>query len=133
MKFLLDTDTCIDILRGRETKAPEHIMKQKIGDVSISSITHHELLFGLHKINSKGKWDKFRVFTRHLIILPFDHHDSDKSAAIRSELEINGNGIGILDSLIGGQALAKKLVLITSNHKHFGRIPKLKIQDWRDE
>ena len=132
LKYLLDTDTCIDVLRGRDTMAPEHIMKHEIGEIAISAITHHELMFGLHHINSKNKWDKFKVFTRNLSLLPFDDRDSEKAASIRSELEKCGLGIGILDSLIGGQALAKGLVLITSNKKHFGRISKLKLEDWRD-
>ena len=133
MKYILDTDTCIDILRGRATKAPEHIVKHDIGDVVISSITHHELLFGLHHINSKGKWGQFKTFMRSFMVIPFDEKDSDKAAEIRSELEGKGLGIGMLDSLIGGQALAKELTLITSNEKHFGRIKKLKLENWRNE
>jgi len=46
------------------------------------------------------------------------------------ELERQGKGIGPLDTLIAGTALAHGGVLVTHNTKEFRRVPQLRLVDW---
>lgn len=52
------------------------------------------------------------------------------SAAVRTELEKTGTPIDPLDILIGGTALSHQSILVTHNTKEFGRINRLRIEDW---
>jgi len=58
--------------------------------------------------------------------------DSDAAAEygdLRALLEQQGQPMGNLDLMIGAHALGAGLILVTSD-RAFGRIAKLKIQDW---
>ena len=48
---------------------------------------------------------------------------------LRATLEREGHPMGSLDMMIGAQALASGLVLVT-NDQAFHRIKKLKVEDW---
>jgi tRNA(fMet)-specific endonuclease VapC len=39
--------------------------------------------------------------------------------------------IGPYDVLIAGQAVARDMVLVTSNTSEFARVPGLRMEDWR--
>jgi tRNA(fMet)-specific endonuclease VapC len=52
------------------------------------------------------------------------------AARIRVDLEKQGQPIGPYDLLIGGQALANGLVLVTSNVQEFKRVGGLKLESW---
>jgi tRNA(fMet)-specific endonuclease VapC len=41
-----------------------------------------------------------------------------------------GWSIGAFDAMIAAHALAKKLVLVTSNERHFRKVLGLKIENW---
>jgi tRNA(fMet)-specific endonuclease VapC len=45
-------------------------------------------------------------------------------------LETVGRPIGAYDILIAGQAIARDLILVTANHREFGRIKGLRWEDW---
>jgi tRNA(fMet)-specific endonuclease VapC len=40
--------------------------------------------------------------------------------------------IGPYDLMLGGQALALDMILVTHNTKEFQRIPGLMLEDWQD-
>lgn len=131
MKYLLDTNICIYIIK----KKPEHVRKKfnsfPMGSIGISSITLSELEFGIHKSSMP---DKNRLaldeFILPLEILNFDSHASRFYGKIRYVLESKGKPIGSLDTLIAAHALSRKLTLITNNIKEFKRVPALKIENW---
>jgi predicted nucleic acid-binding protein len=51
----------------------------------------------------------------------------EQFAAIRSHLQRRGELISDFDILIGATALAYDLTLLTSNKRHFTRIPDLRL------
>ena len=50
--------------------------------------------------------------------------------AIRAFLAARGTPIGPYDVLIAGQAVARNVTLVTHNVAEFGRVPRLRIEDW---
>jgi len=133
MMALLDTDTCIDVLRGRPSLAPQKIMEAGIGQVCISAITYHELQVGLHKVKRTDRQIAFDEFMGVLSVLPFPPQAATKAALVRVQLEERGESIGVLDAMIAGHALWCDLKLITANARHFGRIEGLVLENWRIE
>ena len=63
--------------------------------------------------------------------LPFDEADARATAAIRAALKTRGQPIGAYDALIAGTALARGLVVVTSNAGEFKRVSGLQVEDWR--
>jgi tRNA(fMet)-specific endonuclease VapC len=63
--------------------------------------------------------------------LPFDEADARAAAAIRAALKSRGRPIGAYDVLIAGTAVARGLVVVTSNLDEFERVSALQIENWR--
>lgn len=131
MQYLLDTDTCIDLLRGVESTTG-HAALVPPDDCAISTITSYELLFGaLRCAHPTQERRKVVIFIRTINELPFDHRAADHAAQVRADLEAKGTPIGACDLQIAGHAMAVGLTLVTSNSREFGRVKGLRLQDWR--
>ena len=131
MHYLLDTDTCIDILRGADTVL-DRAKDVSPDDCAVSTVTAYELLTGAEKCRSPAsERAKVEVFLSNLHELSFDHAAANRTAQIRSDLERRGLMIGPYDVMLAGQALAEGLVLVTSNTDEFRRVKGLRTADWR--
>jgi len=60
----------------------------------------------------------------------FDEAAAGKYAVIRAQLEREGMVISERDTQIASIAMANNLTVVTHNVKEFGRIGKLKVEDW---
>jgi tRNA(fMet)-specific endonuclease VapC len=131
MKYLLDTNMCIYIIK----KHPENVLKKfttlDIGDISISSITLAELMYGVYKsLHQHKNKTALEEFISPLEIMPFDDDAATHYGEIRACLEKKGTPIGSLDMMIAAHAQCLNLILVTNNKKEFSRVPHLKIEDW---
>ena len=63
-------------------------------------------------------------------VIEFDKEDAREAGKIRAFLAVKGSPIGPYDVLIAGQAMARKMVLVTANTDEFARIPGLQLDDW---
>lgn len=131
MKWMLDTDTCIALIKRQPPTLIKRLQARAVGDVGISSITLAELQFGVSK--SARRHQNEAALGQFL--LPFEIAAFDELAAgsygdVRAEIERNGTPIGPLDTLIAGHALSLNVVLITHNLREFKRITGLRIDDW---
>lgn len=131
MKVLLDTDTCIHLIRYRPATMLHRLKRYAPGDVGISSITLAELRFGAEKGQQREKnRAALDNFTAPLEIVPFDAGAAATYGIVRAELELRGTRIGALDMLIGAHALSLKVTVVTHNTRDFSRIPGLRLADW---
>ena len=131
MKFMLDTNTCIYIIKRKPPNVIERFRQTEISQIGISSITLSELLYGVSK-SSKPEQNKIALmqFVAPLEILPYDDEAAQYYGDLRTHLEKQGTPIGSLDMLIAAHALSIVCTLITNNEKEFIRIPNLKIDNW---
>lgn len=130
MKFLLDTDTCIDALK-QNTAVLRQLLAQSREDIIVSVITEAELRTSAAKSASAAKTlPLVENFLRPLVILDFTSDDAAAYAQVRARLERAGAPIGPLDTLIAAQAVARKLVLVSNNEREFKRVASLHIQNW---
>jgi tRNA(fMet)-specific endonuclease VapC len=129
LRYLLDTNIVIAILRDTSAKVAQRAKRERIHDLGVSSIVAHELYFGAfrsrHERHNLNRLDALRF-----PIVEFDEHDARRAGLIRAELAIHGTPIGPYDVLIAGQALNRSLILITRNMREFSRVPGLQLEDW---
>ena len=131
MKYLLDTNICIYIIKQKPKTVLDKFIDLDVFDVAVSSITLAELFYGVNKSNFKEKnLDALQEFLLPLEILYFDESDAFIYGKVRTELENMGKPIGSMDLLIASQALAKNLTLISNNISEFERIKELSLQNW---
>jgi tRNA(fMet)-specific endonuclease VapC len=71
------------------------------------------------------------AFLSSITILPFEDADAKATGAIRAALQKQGQPIGAYDVLIAGCALARGMVVVTSNLGEFQRIGGLQVENWR--
>jgi len=106
MKYLLDTNICIYLIKRKPPEILEHLRKLSPIDISISSITAAELYYGAE--NSKYR-ERNRLaieeFLLPLEIIPFDEKAALQYGIIRAELQKKGKIIGAMDMLIASHAI----------------------------
>lgn len=131
MRFFLDTNTCIDALRGRLPAFPDRLQKLAPSAVKIPAMVQAELLFGAEK--SRDRERTLEIVERFLFpfeIVPFDARAAVRYAAIRTALESKGKIIGPNDLIIAATVLSRDATLVTHNTREFRRVPGLRCEDW---
>jgi tRNA(fMet)-specific endonuclease VapC len=131
MKYMLDTNTCIYLIKHEPQKVLQHFKSHSVEEIGISSITLAELEYGVAKSRHVQK-NKLALseFILPLEIASFDYIAAESYGAVRAMLENSGMLIGSMDMLIGAHALSLGVTLVTNNTKEFKRIKNLKIVDW---
>lgn len=129
MDYLLDTNICINALRGSSPRLVKRIPLKKNQRLSISSITLAELFHGAMRSARPAHHESLIIaFCAPLTIVDFDSSAARVYGVIRHQLEQSGKPIGPLDNLIAAHALALDATLVTSNVKEFNRIPGLRVE-----
>lgn len=133
MKYMLDTNICIGLIRQKPQRLVERLTQCAPLEVGVSSITVAELAYGAQK-SSLVEQNMFALeqFLLPLEMAGFDQRASIAYGMIRTFLERRGIVIGSMDMLIGAHALSLDVVLVTNNKSEFERIPNLKIEDWME-
>jgi len=131
MKYILDTNICIYIIKKKPSSVFQNFRRLKPGSVVISSITLAELEFG---VKNSSRPDQNSLALRQFLV-PLDIVDFDSEAAIeygsvRANLEKAGNPIGALDNLIAAHAKSLDCILVTNNEREFTRVSGLKVENW---
>ena len=130
MTHLLDTDTCIGVLRQRPGML-QRLSQIAPTDCAVSMVTVYELFCGLARaLDPANERQKVERFVSAIIEMPLDRAGAEAAANIRAELERQGTPIGPYDLLIAGQAVASGLTLVTNNVGEFKRVSGLKLESW---
>jgi tRNA(fMet)-specific endonuclease VapC len=128
---MLDTDTCIAIIKRQPERALKKLRGKSLGQVGISSISLAELAFGAANSTRREQANAaLEEFLLALEVASFDAEAALEYGNVRASLAKRGTPIGPLDTLIGGHALAVDAVLVTHNTREFSRIESLRLEDW---
>jgi tRNA(fMet)-specific endonuclease VapC len=130
LRFMLDTNVCIRVLRDRPASARERF-NAEAESLCISAVTLAELLHGAAKSDEPAK-SRLQVerLTARLEVLTFDQEAAAHYGDIRADLERRGCVIGPYDLMIAGHARSQGLVVITGNLGEFTRVDGLRCEDW---
>lgn len=131
MQYLLDTNTCIDVMRNHPNVV-KRMSASSPGDCVISTITSYELHTGIAKCADPAREQaKVDLLLQTVAELPFDRSAAREAGRIRGLLESQGQMIGPYDILLAAQALASGLTLVTANTAEFQRVPGLAVENWQ--
>lgn len=131
MKYLLNTNICIYIIKKKPEEVIKRFLKIKPDSIGISSITVSELYYGIAK-SSKPNENTIALeqFILPLTMLDFNKDDSIAYGRLRAKLEQKGKLIGAMDMLIAAQALSRDLIIVTNNEREFKKIEGLSVENW---
>ena len=131
MKYMLDTNICIEIIRRRSAMAVERCESHAGEGLCLSAISFSELLFGCekssHPVKNRHALEKFLT---PIPVLDFPEAAGDDYARLRARLEKQGQIIGPNDLLIAAHCLYLKCTLVTNNEREFRRVAGLRVINW---
>ncbi|MES2438820.1 MAG: type II toxin-antitoxin system VapC family toxin [Verrucomicrobiota bacterium] len=134
MRLLLDTNVCIDVLRGRPevvTRLREH----PPGYLYVSAITVFELVQGAERAPDQFRESerrKVNTFLSPMIQVIFDGNCGALAGQINAALLNAGTPVGVMDVFIAATALQMDVPIVTSNVRDFSKIKGLEVIDWRE-
>jgi tRNA(fMet)-specific endonuclease VapC len=132
VRLLLDTNTCIEILRGRNAAVLARYSTVPRADIALSAVVRSELVAGaLLSAKSEENRSIAEAFCALFPCLPFDARVADIHAEWHARLRTAGRLIGANDLMIASTALAHGLIVVTHNTEEFRRIDGLAVEDWQ--
>ena len=124
----LDSSAVIHYFKGAG-RVVENLQRTAPHELAIPAVVLYELEAGVARLdNPKRRREALNLLARAVRILAFD--EAAAKAAVRTELERKGRGIGPMDTLIAGTALANSATLVTHNTREFARVRGLRLVDW---
>ena len=131
MRHLLDTNTCIYIIKRSPEYLYDRFKRLRVGDVCVSAITYCELQYGVARSKQPVKnQTALNEFLAPLEVLDFPSAAAIVFGQIRAHLDEQATPIGNYDLLIAAHALHEGFVLVTNNTREFSRVPGLKAENW---
>lgn len=129
--FLIETSTCVSILRSRLPGVVSRLRTITPDDLAVSSITAAELFHGASRSHDpQVEFRRVQSLVEVLNVMEFGTDAAISYGVIRGALERQGNVIGSFDLLIAGHALSLGATVVTHNTREFLRVPGLVVEDW---
>lgn len=128
MKFLLDTNAVIALLKGQPAFL-SRLRRHEPADFGLPAVVLHELYYGAYKSQRRAA-NLARIEALRFEIVAVEAEDARRAGEIRAALAAAGMPIGPYDVLIAGQALVRGLILVTGNLGEFARVKGLRMEDW---
>jgi len=131
IRYMLDTDTCISLLKARPEKISRRLSRLPVEDVGISSVVAAELWYGV-ALSEKQKQNEaaLRDFLDFVNVMDYPSGACPVYGQIRAYLKRKGAPIGAMDLLIASHAAFLNAVLVSNNTREFDRVPDLKVENW---
>lgn len=134
MKYMLDTNICIYIMKRQPPAVAKRFAQCRQGDVVISAITLAELEYGVYK-SSKATQQQNRqaldALIKRIWPVPFEQGAAQAYAAIRAAAPERQRDA--LDKLIASHAKSLNLTLVTNNLSDFRVYPDLDLENWVED
>ena len=111
MRYMLDTNICIYIIKHKPEKVFKELQKHDPSEVCISSVTYAELIHGVEK---SAAIEKNRLALA-LLLANIEIMNFDVNAA-----------------MIAGHAQSLSYTVVTNNVKEFSRVTNLDIVNWAE-
>ncbi len=114
--IILDTDVMVEIMDKKSRKGEEILRRiEKVGEeIAITSITLHEILYGIYKYGKKVPEELLQLET-----IEFMPKDAILSAKLELDAERKGKKVTRMDCMIAAIVMNRNAKLYTLNEKHF--------------
>ena len=133
MKFLLDTNICIYAMNRSSRNVMQKMRAAGPEAIGISALVAAELAYGVARSDAAHREKNklyLQLFMQSIQILPWTHAAMWHFGEQRQRLKLSGQIISEIDLLIGAQALAENMVVVTNNVREFQRIEGLRLENW---
>ncbi|WP_165172401.1 type II toxin-antitoxin system VapC family toxin [Adlercreutzia sp. ZJ242] len=131
--YMLDTNICVDFLRGRLPYALKMLRESDPQLFKVPAMVEAELRLGAcksaHPMKNRQAVEQFLAA---FDVIPFCSLCAGAYARVRADLERKGLVIGPNDLVIAATALAHDAVLVTNNCREFMRVEGLQIEAWEE-
>ena len=132
MKYLLDTNVCIQILKGKSTSIKSRIASISNDRIVIPSIVRFEIFYGSYKSDNPEKTlGVLKEFLSVFDTAEFNNKSAQVCGKIRATLEQKGKPIGPYDLMIAAIAISNDYILVSNNTREFTRIENINLEDWQ--
>lgn len=131
MKYLLDTNVCVNAIHQGIPKFNARFILVPPQEKAICSVVRYELFYGAYKSQRRStSLPIIEAFLSNYANLGFDENAARICGELRADLERKGTVIGPYDLQIAAIALAHRLIVVTHNTREFSRVPNLMLEDW---
>lgn len=129
-KFMLDTNTCIYLMKCQPQEVAARFAQCFVGEVVISSITLAELEYGVVCSGDKAGQNRkaLDMLLEDIPVAPFNNKSAAAYGVIR--LATKDKKRDALDKLIAAHAVSLDVVLVTNNEADFENYPGLRVENW---
>jgi tRNA(fMet)-specific endonuclease VapC len=129
VRYLLVTNAASYAINKKSEAMDRYLARVPMVELGISAVTEGELRYGAARSGSAPLQATVDQFLLGVTVFPWDSDAARHYGEVRAALEREGRLMGSLDMMIAAHALALGVILIT-NDRAFGRIRKLKTEDW---
>jgi tRNA(fMet)-specific endonuclease VapC len=131
MRYLLDTDICIYLIKGASDKVRQRLRKIAVGEVGISTVTLSELCYGVaNSARPEQNHAALLQFIMTLDVLAYEAEAAEAYGRLRADLARKRKTVGSMDMMIAAHAIALDRTLVTNNVRAFSRIGALQLENW---
>ena len=131
MRYMLDTNICIYIIKHKPEKVFQKLLEFDPEDICISVITYAELLHGVEKSMARDRnMIALTLFLSNIEIIDYNQKAAMEYGLLKASLEKTGKPIGPFDMLIASHAKSLGYTLVTNNTKEFERVEGLSLENW---
>jgi tRNA(fMet)-specific endonuclease VapC len=131
VKYLLDSDTAINVMRHPRRAAAMRFRSTPPGDMAMSIVTKAELLVGPNsKKAHANELEKVTAILDRVTTLPFDDACAAIFGRIAAALFDSGMSVDGMDVQIAATAIHGGLIMVTRNTRDFKRIAEVQLENW---
>ena len=130
MRYLLDTNICIYIVKRQPPEVLHQLESLPQGSAVMSVVSYAELRAGLEMQTANRAQDErvLALFLQRIPVLPFGESDAISFGVLRAA--VRDRRRDTMDRLIAAHALSAGLTLVTNNEADFKDYPGLKVENW---
>ncbi len=130
MRYLLDTNICIYIIKRQPPEVLHRLESLPQGSAVMSVVTYAELRAGLEIQTANRAQDErvLALLTQRIPVLPFGESDAISFGVLRAA--VRDRQRDTMDRLIAAHAVSTGLTLVTNNEDDFKGYPGLKVENW---
>ena len=129
MRYMLDTNICIYLMRSRSKTLDAHFAQLHVGEACMSSITFAELRVGIEQSANRATDEAaLGALLEDLVVAPFDSEAAVSYGVLRAAVPSRQRNA--MDRLIAAHAVSLSATLVTNNEQDFSVYPGLRVEKW---
>jgi tRNA(fMet)-specific endonuclease VapC len=130
MRYMLDTNICIYIIKNHPPQVLRRLEALNRGGAVMSVVTYAELRAGLEIQTTNRAQDEhvLALLVSRIPVLPFTESDAESFGILRAA--VRDRSRNAMDRLIAAHAVNSGVTLVTNNEADFKDYPGLVVENW---